>query len=58
MPVHISGKVTIPDDEIEVTWQCAQAPWTEMSIKVSSAIHLRFDIYCIQFADRFSKSGC
>ncbi|MCP5406580.1 MAG: aminoacyl-tRNA hydrolase [Chromatiaceae bacterium] len=55
MPVHISGKVTIPDDEIEVTAIRAQGAGGQNVNKVSSAIHLRFDICASSLPDRFKE---
>ena len=44
MPITISANLTIPDDEIEVTAIRAQGAGGQNVNKVSTAIHLRFDI--------------
>jgi ribosome-associated protein len=42
--LHITPAVAIPDDEIEIRATRAQGPGGQNVNKVSSAIHLRFDI--------------
>ncbi len=44
MPLQISQRVVIPDDEIELSGIRAQGAGGQNVNKVSSAIHLRFDI--------------
>ncbi len=44
MPLHISQRVSIPDHEIELTGIRARGAGGQNVNKVSSAIHLRFDI--------------
>lgn len=44
MPVNISADLTIPDDELEITAIRAQGAGGQNVNKVSTAIHLRFDI--------------
>ena len=44
MPVEISSRVSIPDNEIELSAIRAQGAGGQNVNKVSSAIHLRFDI--------------
>ncbi len=44
MPLHISQRVVIPDDEIELSGIRAQGAGGQNVNKVASAIHLRFDI--------------
>ncbi|MCM2131248.1 alternative ribosome rescue aminoacyl-tRNA hydrolase ArfB [Larsenimonas rhizosphaerae] len=44
MPLDISRNVSIPDNEIELTAVRAQGAGGQNVNKVSSAIHLRFDI--------------
>ena len=44
MPVNISTNLTIPDDELEITAIRAQGAGGQNVNKVSTAIHLRFDI--------------
>lgn len=44
MPLEISRNVSIPDNEIELIAVRAQGAGGQNVNKVSSAIHLRFDI--------------
>jgi len=69
MPLELSNKFQIPDSEIEITAIRAQGPGGQNVNKVSSAIHLRFDIHqsslppaakerLLEFSDqRISKDG-
>ncbi|RTZ71674.1 MAG: aminoacyl-tRNA hydrolase [Gammaproteobacteria bacterium] len=55
MPLRISGRVTIPDDEIELTAIRAQGAGGQNVNKVSSAIHLRFDIRASSLPDFYKQ---
>lgn len=52
MPLKISNTVTIPDHEIEMTAIRAQGAGGQNVNKVSSAIHLRFDIHQSSLPER------
>ena len=49
--LHISSTVSLPDDEIELTAIRAQGAGGQNVNKVSSAIHLRFDIKASSLPD-------
>jgi ribosome-associated protein len=55
MPVNTSGDVTIPDDEIEVTAIRAQGAGGQNVNKVSTAIHLRFDIRASSLPEHYKE---
>ncbi len=55
MPLRISSKVTIPDDEIEISAIRAQGAGGQKVNKVSSAIHLRFDIRASSLPDFYKE---
>ena len=44
MPLQISSNVSIPDEELTVSYIRASGPGGQNVNKVSSAVHLRFDI--------------
>jgi len=55
MPLRISSKVTIPDDEIEISAIRAQGAGGQKVNKVSTAIHLRFDIGASSLPDFYKE---
>jgi len=55
MPLHISQRVSIPDHEIELSGIRAQGAGGQNVNKVSSAIHLRFDIRNASLPDFYKQ---
>lgn len=55
MPISIPGNLSIPDDEIEVTAIRAQGAGGQNVNKVSTAIHLRFDIRASSLPDLYKE---
>ncbi|MFL0796909.1 MAG: aminoacyl-tRNA hydrolase [Cellvibrionaceae bacterium] len=55
MPLNISSTVTIPDNEIELNPIRAQGAGGQNVNKVSSAIHLRFDIAASSLPDFYKE---
>ena len=55
MPLKISANVSIPDDEIELSAIRAQGAGGQNVNKVSSAIHLRFDINTSSLPDYYKS---
>lgn len=53
--LHISSTVSLPDDEIELTAIRAQGAGGQNVNKVSSAIHLRFDIKASSLPDFYKE---
>lgn len=53
--LFITSGVAIPDSEIEFTAVRSQGPGGQNVNKVSSAIHLRFDINCSSLPDVFKQ---
>jgi len=55
MMLEISGKICIPDEEIDMQAIRAQGAGGQNVNKVSSAIHLRFDIKASSLPDEFKE---
>lgn len=55
MPLKISNAVSIPDEEIELSAIRAQGAGGQNVNKVSSAIHLRFDIKASSLPDFYKE---
>lgn len=53
MPVNVSANIRIPDDEMEITAIRAQGAGGQNVNKVSTAIHLRFDIRASSLPERY-----
>ena len=54
-PVEVSNQVTIPDNEIEITAIRAQGAGGQNVNKVSTAVHLRFDVKSSSLPDFYKE---
>lgn len=53
--LHISGKVDIPEDEIEIDAIRAGGPGGQHANKAATAVHLRFDIHASSLPEQYKE---